>query len=429
MPHRSRWTWVWIALAAFVALRALGRPPHRGVLLDHLEFGRRLLHGEDVYGPWQPSPDAASKPLHAPYPPSFGLLTAPFALLDQWFGLRAARLAWVLLQIGALVALFRALRAMPNAPAPPTPQQQRWVMLLALALLSRLILRDMHGGGGNLINVAMCTLAFAHAERDQPRRAGWWLGLSLATKPTQGLLVLLLLAQGRMRVVLHTLTALVVCVLASLMLLRLDFGPWLRWLEGALAMAAQQDAFATPALQWPEFEWMNQSLRCALARWLTDVPSDLSARVAWGVTPGLSLAPAAASALNKLALAAMMLWLLVAGWQSRSATSPASAVARRAAQFAAALALSLLASPISWKAHHVALLPAFVLMLDRIVTERARLLAGFVLAWFVCCGIGQQIVGDDGDEWLNSLYLVTFFDIAILVVVLRMRPAPEAIAT
>src|SRR5689334_19137247 len=93
--RRRVWLAVWLAIAAVIAVRATARKPDRGVLLDHLEFGRRLVHGEDVYAPWQAEPKEPVKPLHTPYPPSFGLLTAPFAVLDEVAGLRAARLAWV----------------------------------------------------------------------------------------------------------------------------------------------------------------------------------------------------------------------------------------------------------------------------------------------------------------------------------------------
>ena len=91
MPLRARWLLLWIALAALLVGRAASRPAHRGVLNDHLEFGRRLLHGENVYADWKSDLDAPTKPLHAPYPPSFGLLTTPFHLVDAALGQRAAR--------------------------------------------------------------------------------------------------------------------------------------------------------------------------------------------------------------------------------------------------------------------------------------------------------------------------------------------------
>ena len=88
------WTALWIVLALVLVVRATGRPDDRGVILDSLEFGRRLVHGEDVYAPWQSGRNAPMRPLHAPFPPTFGLLMAPFAAVDELLGLRAARCAW-----------------------------------------------------------------------------------------------------------------------------------------------------------------------------------------------------------------------------------------------------------------------------------------------------------------------------------------------
>jgi hypothetical protein len=76
--HR-RWIWLWLLLGTALVVRAGIRD--RGVIIDHLEFGRRLLLGLDLYAPY-----LDPKPLHAPYPPSFGLLTAPFWLLGERLG-------------------------------------------------------------------------------------------------------------------------------------------------------------------------------------------------------------------------------------------------------------------------------------------------------------------------------------------------------
>ena len=413
------WLFLWLALAAFVAVRATWRPDHRGVLLDHLEFGRRLLHGENVYADWRSDPDAPLRPLHAPYPPSFGLLTAPFALVADAVSLRAARLCWALLQILALAAIARALRELLGTGAdPPTARAHRWLLLGALLLLSRFVLRDTHGGGGNLINVALCALAFAAAERGHAVRAGWWLGFSLATKPTQIWLLPVLLLLGHRRAALHTVAAGLLCTLLSLLLLRCDPAPWLRWLDGSLQLAAQPDAFAVPALGFPEFEWMNQSLRCACARWLGTVPSEFAARVNLGVWPGLGLAPAAAAWTARSLIAVSLCAVLFAAHRCRGAAAPS-----RALVFAAALTFSLLPSPLTWGAHHVALLPLVYLLLESLLLEhavraRSRATCLLLLSFALCCGFGQEIVGPDGEEWRNSLYVLPMFDLALLAAAL-----------
>ena len=424
MPPRTRWLLLWIALAAVVVVRAGDRKPHRGVILDHLEFGRRLLAGEDLYADWKSSLTSEPAPLHAPYPPSFGLLTAPFAVVDATLGLTAARVAWALLQVLAIAMLFLAMWRMPMPPPFMSERERRWIALCVLLLLSRLVLRDTHGGGGNLINVAMCALAFADAERGKEARAGWWLGFSLATKPTQAFLLPLFLLHGRKKTVGHALLCGASCVGLSVLLLRGEVAPWLRWLEGSLALARQTDAFAVPALQFPDFEWMNQSLRCATARWIGEVPPEFAQRVAWGVMPGLGLSVSAAAWTARAILIAMLAWMCRAAWNARRGIvdgDTAAAGERRTRHFAAALVFSLLASPLSWKAHHVALVPAFCVLCLQAARTRSRAMCALLGAWFVCCGIGQAIVGDDGDEWLNSLYVMPAFDVLLFAALLRRR--------
>src|SRR6185436_10632022 len=109
----------------------------------HLEFGRRLVLGEDVYGPWKSSPKAPLRPLDAPYPPSFGLLTAPFAAIDAIAGLYAARLCWALLQIACLAVCGLALRDLVAPRAPPADVARwHWLWLGTFLLTARFVLRD-----------------------------------------------------------------------------------------------------------------------------------------------------------------------------------------------------------------------------------------------------------------------------------------------
>ncbi len=410
------WCVVWIVLAILLLARATSRRESKGVILDHLEFGRRLWHGENVYGPWKSDPDAPVLPLHAPYPPSFGLLTGPFALIDAGLGTRAARFAWAVLQIACLAWIARSLRVLlagRSALAPPVPLAT-WHLLwfLGFVLSARFVLRDMHGGGGNLVNLALCLGAFADAERQRPRRAGLWLGLSLVTKPTQVWLLPMLLVLGRRRAVGWTAAVGAACLLVTLALQRFDLQPWYRWLAGSWQLAVQVDAFAVPALDFPDFEWMNQSLRAGLARWLGSVPPEYAARVEWGVWPGLGLAPVVVGQVTRLVSALLLGAVLWVGFRTRSAP------AARLPAFAAALVLSVLLSPLSWKAHHVALVPVLLLLLCRAVVERRRSVWWLLGAWVVCCQLGGDLVGDAADEWGNSIYIVTAWDVLLLGIAL-----------
>jgi hypothetical protein len=412
------WLVVWLVIGALLVARATGRPPTRGVILDHLEFGRRLWTGADVHGPWRSDADAPVRPLHAPYPPSFGLLTGPFAAIDGLLGLRAARAAWALLQIACLVWIARSLRDLLTGRgtlAPPLGPA-RWHLLWGLTALlaARFLLRDMHGGGGNLINLALCLQAFADAERGRPARAGLWLGFSLVTKPTQVWLLPVLGLLGHWRAVGWTGLAGLGFGLATLALQRFDLAPWQRWFEGSWRLALQSDPFAAPALGFPPFEWMNQSLRCALARWLGTVPPELAARVDWGVWPGLGLSPAVVGLVTRLASGLALGAVGWIGWRTRRAPLA------RLHTFAAALVLSVLQSPLSWKAHHVALVPLLLLLVHRASVRGRRGLWWLLGAWLVCCQLGGDLVGDAADEWANSIYIVTAWDVLLLGVALAL---------
>ncbi|MCR9247129.1 MAG: DUF2029 domain-containing protein [bacterium] len=418
---RLLWSLLVVAIAVVLVVRATARKPHRGVIIDHVEFGRRLLAGDDVYGPWKSDPDAPIRPLHAPYPPSYGLLTLPFALVNETFGLRTARFAWACLQVLAIGAMAFVMRRLAVSRAPP--DHSRWLSLargrwpelwlIAFVLGARFILRDTHGGGGNLINIAMCLLAFYACERDRAGIAGLLLGFSLATKPTQLWLLPLLLVLGRHRAFWWTILAGLGCVLVTVLLQRGDHSPWLRWIEGSWALGTQRDPWADPHLEFPPFEWMNQSLRFAVARWFGEVPPEFAAKVAWGVSPGLGLDAATVGWIARVLSLGLLTTLLVAARRLRRSRGA------RLWLFATALVLSVLLSPLSWKAHHVALLPVLVLLLQLAMFERQRLPLTLLIGWAVTTAFpGGDVIGDDGAEWFNSIYLVTAWDLVILLLAL-----------
>jgi hypothetical protein len=278
----------------------------------------------------------------------------------------------------------------------------------------------MHGGGGNGINLGFCLLAFLLAERDRPRAAGLLLAFSLATKPTQLWLLPVFWLLGHRRMLGWTIAGGALFVLLTVLLQRFDVAPWLRWCEGSWRLGTQADPFADPALDFPPFEWMNQSLRCAIARWCGTVPDEFAARVAWGVVPGLGLGVEAVAWLVRLATLAILGTLLWTAHRSRP-----SALAR-VWVFAAALLASVMLSPLSWKAHHMAILPALALLLWRAsrANSRIRRNTGVVLAlWAVCCLPGRDLVGDAADEWGNSVYLVTIWDVVLFGWVVRLAHA------
>lgn len=408
--HERFWMLVWLLLGLGLIWRTGVRDS--GVIKDHLEFGRRVLLGLDLYAPYLDGP----KPLHAPYPPSFGLLTAPFSILPE----RLARFAWGLLQVISLFVIARRLRDVAREFVPDALPKLNLLFAFVVLLSARYILRDTHGGGGNLINLALVLTSIHLARHHRGLAAGLVLGFSLATKPVAVLMIPLLLIFGYHRAVKTAVVSSVAFMLVSLLLLRQGTAPFFTWFDGTVKYAGMADLFATPANGFPEFTWMNQCLRCAVTRFFGEVPAELAGQVS-GFTQGLGLTPAAttwiARCLGFTLLAATFLCI----WRRRAVP------AARPWCIAAILTLSLLMSPISWKAHHVALLPALFLIGTLAFRGRTWVWVFAGLYVFVC-GMGEALVGKGFKQIQQSTYFTTFGTIAILGICLwHLHRAPQRV--
>ena len=389
------WPIIWAILGAYLIVRTGIRD--RGVITDHLEFGRRVLYGLDLYAPF-----AGEDFLHPPYPPSFGLLTAPFSLLPE----RLARFAWGTLQVGCIWILALRARDLAEAYAPGIARKQHWLFLFIAVLASRYLLRDTHGGGGNLINLALILSALELARRNRELGGGILLGVSLATKPVAVLVLPLLWLLGHRRAPSVAILTAAVCMAAALGLLGQGLTPFLQWFDGSAAYATMPDLFATPRFGFPEFSWMNQCLRCCAARFLCEVPAELAAEVP-GFAQGLGVLPATASLVTRAIsfLLAGLTFALI--WRGRQVP------AARPFWIAAVLALSLLLSPISWKAHHVGLIPAFTL-LGCLALSRKRWPWVLATIYFGACVVGEQLVGKEFKNLQQSYYFTTFGTLTLL---------------
>ncbi|MBI5849552.1 MAG: DUF2029 domain-containing protein [Planctomycetes bacterium] len=385
---------IWIALAVLLVLRT--GPRERGVIVDHLEFGRRLVTGAELYAPY-----LDDKPLHPVYPPSFGLLTAPYAACGE----TAARWLWGITQVIALAVILRAFAKALAAHRPELVRHSHLLLLLTVLLLSRYLLRDTHGGGGNLINLAFAVGALTAAERGRTALGAVLLGFSLATKPTMALLVPCFLLLGHARVALGSIVAFAGFVAIALWIHGRGMAPFTDWLAGSLAYGAQVDLFATPERGFPPFTWMNQSLRCAVVRFFGEVPADFARQVP-GFMPGFGLAHATTAWLARGCAALVAAVTLLAAMRAKHDA------ARRSIAFASALAAGVLISPIAWKAHHVALLPAcFLLTIAAWSGTRGARAAWFVF-FVTCTAGGGDLVGDAIKEWQQSLYVAAFAALA-----------------
>ncbi len=410
MPAQNKtWKIIWIILGLVLIIRSGVRD--RGVIEDHLEFGRRLVAAEDLYAPYK-----EVGPLHPVYPPSFGLMTWPFTLLGE----RIARFLWVAFQVLALAYIGIRMLHWLQLIWPELHARRHWILLLTAILCSRYALRDTHGGGGNILNLALVIGAFHLDSKGKSLGASAALGLSIATKPSMILCLPLLLVIGKKRSAIGAFMAAGLLMLLAVLINQRGWDPLQTWAEGSYLYASMPDPFAEPAMGFPAFTWMNQSLRCAMARYLGDVPAVYADEIP-GFFPGLGLQ---ASSIQWLRLTLGLLLLAISfAWAWRHRLSET----RRVAILALFLCLGLLLSPISWKAHHVALGPALFLLLGSAFSGRRWL--WYLLGIYVLANLlGEQIVGKELKNLQQCLYLLTISTTVIWALCLdpRLIQDPEA---
>lgn len=397
----GRWLgYLAIALAVFMLARALRK--EGGVMELNRAFGARFLAGQD---PW--FDPARGHRVHGPYPPSLAWVAVPLSCLP----LLLARGIWAALQVGALVVLYRTLRERARNDFPAAAKHMPMLFALCLLLASRFLLRDFAGGGGNLIYATLAYVGVEFGLRGRPIPAGALLGLSVVLKPNLVLLVLFLGLRRRFGAAASALGfALVLFWLPSLAYGPERYAALARdWVHGVVEYAAleelQTSALVPDGLPIAE-DAMNQSLREAVGR-LVRPPGDsgaidvhvleLSPRWASWLARGMSLV--------LIALAAIVALRARGGraeWIAMQVFFP----------------LSLLVSPITWKAHHAALLTVFFALcctaFERAATSRAWI-AFLSIYWIACDLLSEDVVGKTAKRALQAVSLVTWFDVALLI--------------
>ncbi len=371
-------------------------------------FGERFLAGEDPY--FDP---VRGRRIHGPYPPSFALAAVPLALLPE----RAARIGWACIQGGALVLLWRLCRARARELGGTAARHAGVCFALALLLASRFLLRDTAGGGGNLIFGALAWAGIEGALAGANLSAAAPLALSLVLKPNLAPLLLALAALRRWR----ALGATLVMGAFLFLLPAVSFG-WTRyvdlvgqWLATTAEFAALEDP--TRADTVPEGlpiseEAGGQSLREIVRRLCVAAPEPGAADVHL-----LALSPRAAA---WVARAGALALLALACWRTARARGNES----RWLALLAFLPVALLASPITWKAHHVVLIPLYFALVTRAADplRRPRWLIPFVCAYYAICVLAsEEIVGESAVRILDSLGVVGLGDLGLLAVLWRLQ--------
>lgn len=399
-----------VALAVFLLI-ASAALVYRATRKEHGAVYRNRLFAAEVYGGRFPYETA----IHPPYPPSYGIVMGPLLLLP----LPLARAVWASLQIFMLVVLWRILKSSMNyrhghaARAPP-------LLLFGISILLclRYLLRDTAGGGGNLVFGTLVCLACLRAQEapgvDRRPWLGMFLGLVLAAKPSPVLFLPWLFLRGRKRTVAVALTTAALLHLSPLLTLgpELYFKSYQHWIEGVWLYMQQADLFALPANDFPAFDWMHQSLRYPVARFLGSVPAaDLDELPEALAFQGLGLSPTVQLWIRSILTATILLLVFHALLKCRKSRSSLTELSA----FSVLVCTTLLLSPITWKAHHVQLLPVFFLLLCVLAHEalvfpihKKRLATGLVVYFVVCTLLSHEVIGKRGKEFMQSIYVVSF---------------------
>jgi len=377
-----------------------------GVLRRNQQWGERFLHHEDPY--FDPVHQNRE---HGPYPPSLALMAAPLSLVPTL----PARVLWTALQVGALLLLFELLRRRTREHWPALEPHASVLFALALVLVSRFLLRDTAGGGGNLIYATLVVWGVELALRGREWAGGVPIALSLVLKPNLAPFVLFLALRRRWRAVASTLLA---CA-ALYALPGLYYGPrayaelsvhWVKDVTNFVELDELHERALVPAGMPPAEDGMNQDLREAVFR-VFRPPGDSGAYDVHLV----ELSPEAASWVARAFELALVAAAVLVAWRARGSRGV----------WIAALAffpLALLCSPVTWKAHHVVLLPMFFALLACAFdpARRSRALAWFLFGYWVVCDLfSQEIVGNALRDWLQALSVVTWGDVALLFVLFR----------
>lgn len=373
--YRRRWL-LWL-LFAFLALY-LAQIAVSSMFLKvtdfewHLEYARRILH-------------------ERPYDPGFvTYLPARFLLDALYLPLGgAARPLGFLLALGLLAWAVRILDRLLEREAGLDANTRGVALLWALVILSDYLGRDLNDCGPGAILLFALVLALSAQLQGRAARCGFWLAFAFAWKTTPLLfLPYLLLKRAWGAAAWFALFAMLWLLVPALVIgWETLLGVYRDWLEGLLRIARNPD-LSFLGFELPRHQ--NQSLRAVFARYLQGFPAghpihndyDLSRHPLF--VQFLALAPPWPARLYQGALVALGLlfaWLFRRSW-------PATAPARRLAEWSAVPVIAALLSPLAWLHHFAVALPALWLALAVLAQQRqglgAQLAAGFIaLAAFV----------------------------------------------
>jgi Glycosyltransferase family 87 len=173
------------------------------IVLGVVAYTARIQHEMVDFITWRQSAVRAlhAEPLYRPedghyqfkYLPTFALVMAPFAALDQ----DAAKMLWYAILVGLLVALLRwSVVSLPDRRL-----SQLTLMSITVILMAKFYMHELLLGQTNLLLGALLMAALLAVQRHRPVTAGSLVGAAVFVKPYALILVPWLLMTGGWRAI------------------------------------------------------------------------------------------------------------------------------------------------------------------------------------------------------------------------------------
>jgi hypothetical protein len=367
----------------------------------HWETGRRFLAKEFLYTGGH----------DFPYPPFFGMIFAPAALLPM----RIAKVVFYPVGVAALLALLWTMRRLLRSAFSLDETQTFWVTAIAVFFAIQFIIHDQAVLGLNTALVALTWLGVYLWKQHRELFAGVSLGAAIAIKCTPAIFLGYFLWKRQWRLAIWTAAATLFFTAAPIVWQ----GPasWTthlrNWVSTAIEGVSGSGFEANE-----DFRDKNMSLRPVLMRYLVRQPAGEFDR---DVDPRpvnlVDLSPKVASGIVNFVLLILLAAFL---WWSREAVK-ARDESRLLWELAAVGVLMVLFSPITWGHHCVALLPAcfltaaLLLRHDRLPRWVIALLSVYIL---FCSLAGRDLIGRNLSLLLVSYHVTTFCILGLFLILL-----------
>ena len=395
-----------IGLGFIVLLGCATRAVHKpfdGDFKVHRETGRRFLAGEFLYANGH----------DFPYPPLLGMVFAPTAMVP----VPVAKAVFYPVAVIALLLLLWTMTRLVRSSFKLNETQTFWTTALAVFMGILFIMRDQAELGLNTAITALVWLAVALWQQNRDVLAGTSLGAAIAIKCTPAIFLGYFLWKRQWRMGVCTAVATLLFTVAPI----LGQGPasWSNHMKIWIDNATQGiTGGGSGAEKMERFRTANMSLRPVLTRYLTPIPNDPSSPHADPpALEFLNLPPGLAAVIVNAILIVLGLTFL---WWSRGQIVTRGDP-RVLWELAAAGALLVLVSPITWMQHCVALIPAcylvaaLVVVRDRLPGWILTLLGAYIL---FCSVLGRDLLPREVGLVLISLHITTLAMAGLFAVLL-----------